>query len=268
MQNIAFGNLQKMRSQLNSPVDYRLVIGAEEVPLNELIGQSIHMIFSGNIFCNHCGRKTKKSFNQGFCFPCMRKLACCDSCIMSPEKCHYSQGTCREPEWGKTNCMIPHFVYLANSSGLKVGITRHTQVPTRWIDQGAHEAIAIAETPNRYLAGITEVALKKHIADKTNWRTMLKNEIEDKNLVEEREKLKEFIPDEAQDYYLSSSEEFRLNFPVLEYPKKLKSLNLEKNNSFKGKLKGIKGQYLIFENDVVFNVRNSEGYVVDFEVLA
>jgi hypothetical protein len=188
---------------------------------------------------------------------------------MHPElsKAHLDEED-RDLDYEKKVQLQPHIVYLANSSNVKVGVTRKSQIPTRWIDQGAHEAIVILETPNRYLAGITEVALKKHVADKTNWRTMLKNEIEDKNLAEERDKLKEFIPDETKAFYLEDSQELNINFPVIEYPKKLKSLNLEKNNTYKGKLKGIKGQYLIFENDVVFNVRNSEGYVVDFEILS
>ena len=162
----------------------------------------------------------------------------------------------------------PHIVYLANSSNVKVGVTRKTQVPTRWIDQGAHEAIEIVEVPNRYLAGITEVALKDHIADKTNWRKMLKNEIEDENLVEQRDALKQYIPEEALEYYIASNQETNIEFPVLQYPKKLKSLNLEKTPEYQGVLKGIKGQYLIFEDGTVFNVRNWEGYVVSIGVSA
>jgi hypothetical protein len=52
----------------------------------------------------------------------------------------------------------------------------------------------------------------------------------------------------------------------LKYPVKLKSLNLDKTPNFKGLLKGIKGQYLIFEDDTVFNVRGSEGYVVNLNI--
>jgi hypothetical protein len=153
-------------------------------------------------------------------------------------------------------------VYLANSSSVKVGVTRKGQIPTRWIDQGAHEAIEIVEVPNRYLAGITEVALKDHVGDKTNWRTMLKNEIVDENLVEWRDRLKQFIPDEAKEYFIESNTETNIEFPVLQYPEKPKSLNLDKTPNYSGVLKGIKGQYLIFEDQTVFNVRGSEGYVV------
>ena len=156
----------------------------------------------------------------------------------------------------------PHIVYLANSSNVKVGVTRKAQVPTRWIDQGAHEAIEIVEVPNRYLAGITEVALKDHVADKTNWRKMLTNTVDEVNLVEWREKLKNYIPQEAQEYFIESNTETSLKFPVVAYPEKVQSLNLDKTPKYKGVLKGIKGQYLIFEDNTVFNVRGSEGYYV------
>jgi hypothetical protein len=158
-------------------------------------------------------------------------------------------------------------VYLANSSNVKVGVTRKQQVPTRWIDQGAHEAIEIVEVPNRYLAGITEVALKAHVADKTNWRKMLKNDIEDESLMEWRDQLKEFIPEEAKEYFIENNTTTSLNFPVKKYPEKPKSLNLIKTPNYTGKLVGIKGQYLIFDDETVFNVRSNEGLVVDITIV-
>lgn len=161
----------------------------------------------------------------------------------------------------------PHIVYLANSSHLKVGVTRKSQIPTRWIDQGAHEAIEILEVPNRYLAGIAEVALKDHVSDKTNWRKMLTNDTQDEDLAKRRDQLKAFIPQEALPYYLEDSKEIQLEFPVLQYPEKVSSVGLKKNPSFEGKLQGIKGQYLIFEDQRVFNVRSHEGYVVQLGLL-
>jgi len=160
----------------------------------------------------------------------------------------------------------PHIVYLANSSNVKVGVTRKAQVPTRWIDQGAHEALEIVEVPNRYLAGITEIALKDHVSDKTNWRSMLKNDVKDESLTDWRDKLRPFIPEEAIPYYLENNAETHLEFPVLQYPEKPKSLNLEKTPNFEGKLTGVKGQYFIFEDNTVFNIRGNEGYVVRIEV--
>ena len=172
----------------------------------------------------------------------------------------------RDLTYEKSVQLKPHIVYLANSGNVKVGVTRKGQVPTRWIDQGAHEAIEIVEVPNRYLAGITEVALKEFVADKTNWRKMLKNDIEDVNLIEWRGKLKEFIPEEAKQYFIENNTETHLNFPVKKYPEKPKSLNLIKTPNYTGKLVGIKGQYLIFDDETVFNVRSNEGLVVSIEV--
>ena len=163
------GRLRKM-PVASAPVSYTLTVGDTKLPLQDFLGKTVQIDFDGVIRCIHCDRKTNKSFNQGYCFPCFRKLAACDSCIMSPEKCHYHEGTCREPEWGETHCMTEHVVYLANSSGLKVGITRASQVPTRWIDQGAVEAIAMMRVATRQLAGFVEVACKQHVADRTNWR--------------------------------------------------------------------------------------------------
>ena len=172
----------------------------------------------------------------------------------------------RDLAYEKQAQLQPHIVYLANSSNVKVGVTRKSQVPTRWIDQGAHEAIELVEVPNRYLAGITEVALKAEVADKTNWRKMLKNDIEDADLTEWREKLKHLIPEEAQEYYREEAKEMHINFPVHQYPEKPKSLNLVKEGSYRGKLVGVKGQYWIFEDQTVFNVRSNEGLVVAITV--
>jgi hypothetical protein len=260
------GVLKKMKTENNEEVDYFLEFENDIIHINQLLDKEIAIYFV-EYQCLNCG-KNKKIFRQGFCYDCFQEIPSAGDWIMRPElsKAHLGEED-RDLDYEKKVQLKPHIVYLANSSNVKVGVTRKSQIPTRWIDQGAHKAIVILETPNRYLAGITEVALKKHVADKTNWRTMLKNEIEDKNLVEERNKLEEFIPDETKEFFIKDAQEFIINFPVLRYPEKLKSLNLEKTNTYKGKLKGIKGQYLIFENDVVFNIRNNEGCVIDFEIL-
>ena len=217
--------------------------------------------------CLNCHLE-KKIYRQGFCKKCFFEIPTAGVWIMRPElsKAHLGEED-RDLEYEKRVQLQPHIVYLANSSNVKVGVTRKQQVPTRWIDQGAHEAIEIVEVPNRYLAGITEVALKEHVADKTNWRTMLKNDIKDENLVEWRERLQEFIPDEAKEYYIANNTETNINFPVEKFPKKPKSLNLEKEGTYTGKLVGIKGQYLIFEDETVFNVRSNEGLVVKIGLL-
>ncbi|MDO6764363.1 DUF2797 domain-containing protein [Agarivorans sp. 1_MG-2023] len=265
------GHLSKMRAELAEQVQYYLPVGEQELHLNPLIGQSFAFEFTGNIHCRNCGKATKKSYSQGHCFVCMRKLASCDMCIMKPETCHYSEGTCREPEWGETNCMIPHYVYLANTSGLKVGITRHTQIPTRWIDQGATQALPIFEVATRQLSGLVEIELAKLVADKTNWRAMLKGDAIELDLVAERERLLPQIGDAlaelAERFGLDSITALPdeavvdLHFPVEQYPSKISSFNLDKNPLVEGELQGIKGQYLIFNNGVI-NIRKFGSYEV------
>lgn len=260
------GVLKKMQTEYNQPIQYFLVFENDYINMNQLLDKKISIDFV-KYECLHCGLE-KPVYRQGFCQSCFFDIPQAADWVMRPElsKAHLDEEE-RDLEYEKQVQLQPHIVYLANSSNVKVGVTRKSQVPTRWIDQGAHEAIEIVEVPNRYLAGITEVALKEHVSDKTNWRTMLKNEIKDEDLVQWREQLKQYIPDEARDYYIASNTETNLDFPVQQYPTKLKSLNLQKTPHYEGVLKGIKGQYLIFDDDTVFNVRGSEGYVVKIEVL-
>lgn len=259
------GTLKKMQTEMGSPIQYYLVFENDFLHMNQLLDKSVSLRFVG-YQCLNC-HLNKKIYRQGFCYDCFFEIPQAADWIMRPElsTAHLGKED-RDLEYEKQVQLQPHIVYLANSSNVKVGVTRKTQVPTRWIDQGAHEAIEIVEAPNRYLAGVTEVALKKHVSDKTNWRTMLKNDIVDQDLIEWRGKLKEFIPDEAQEYFLENNKETNIEFPVLRYPEKPKSLNLEKTPSYKGVLKGIKGQYLIFEDDTVFNIRSNEGNIVAISV--
>ncbi|MEP1472423.1 MAG: DUF2797 domain-containing protein [Halieaceae bacterium] len=273
---LAEGNTRKMRTELVDPVQYRMIFGDTEVPLNDYLGQSLQLNFNGVINCVHCDRKTNKSFSQGYCYPCFRSLAQCDTCIMSPERCHFDQGTCREPEWGEANCMIDHFVYLANTSGLKVGITRGTQVPTRWIDQGATQAQAIFRVSTRLQSGLVETTFKSHIADKTNWQAMLKGDNEAMDLEAAKQKLLSDCADEISALQtahglqaitvLDGQEETHIRFPVLEYPTKVKSFNLDKTPTIEGTLMGIKGQYLIFDTGVI-NIRKYGGYHLSLHTL-
>ncbi len=259
------GVLKKMITENGSPVQYYLDMEQDFIHMNQLLDHEISITFK-SWQCLSCGAD-KKIFRQGFCYDCFYKMPQAGDWIMKPElsKAHLDIED-RDLEYEKQVQLQPHVVYLANSSNVKVGVTRKSQIPTRWIDQGAHEAIEIVEVPNRYLAGITEIALKEHVSDKTNWRKMLTNDVLDLDLKAEREKLVTYIPEEVRPYYLEHNTETEIDFPVLQYPKKIKSLNLDKTPSFKGKLKGIKGQYLIFEDGTVFNVRNWEGYVVSLQV--
>lgn len=260
------GVLTKMRTELQKQVEYYLIFETDFLHVNQILNKRISINFL-RYRCMNCGLE-KKVFAQGFCYDCYTSIPQAGNWIMNPElsKAHLDEED-RDLEYEKQVQLKPHIVYLANSSNVKVGVTRKTQVPTRWIDQGAHEAIEIVEVPNRYLAGITEVALKAHVADKTNWRKMLTNDIKDLDLAEERQKLKQFIPEEAMQYFLADNKEIEIHFPVLQYPKKVKTLNLSKAPFYEGVLKGIKGQYWLFEDGTVFNVRSHEGFVVELSIL-
>ncbi|GAB5498810.1 MAG: DUF2797 domain-containing protein [Pseudohongiellaceae bacterium] len=272
MKQQASGILRKMKTRLESPVTYRMRVGEDDVPVNPLLGKSLQLEYSGEIFCVHCGRKTSKSFNQGYCYPCFQSLAQCDSCIIHPEKCHFDQGTCREPAWGERYCMQDHIVYLANSSGLKVGITRATQVPTRWIDQGANQALAVIRVRTRLQSGTLEVMFKQHVTDKTNWRDMLKGKSEPLDMVAERDRLlgecQEEIAELEQRFgffaisIINGIDPVSITYPVQEFPEKIVSHNFDKDPVVTGTLLGIKGQYLIFDTGVI-NLRRFSGYNVN-----
>ena len=274
MNVIAHGIVRKMRSRLGQPVSYSARLGDNEIALNPFIDQQLKLIFSGDIYCIHCNRKTKKSFNQGYCYPCFQKLAQCDSCIIHPERCHLEQGTCREPAWGEKYCMQDHIVYLANSSGLKVGITRATQVPTRWIDQGATQALAIMRVRSRLQSGTLEMAFKQHVADKTNWRDMLKGKAAELDMAGERDRLLAACEEDIKELkdrfgffaisVLKGIDPVSIDYPVQAYPEKITSLNFDKGQVVSGTLKGIKGQYLIFDSGVI-NLRRFSGYEVELQ---
>ncbi|WP_293296584.1 DUF2797 domain-containing protein [Allomuricauda sp.] len=259
------GVLRKMKTEIGNPIQYFLVFENDFINMNQALDKEVQIDFI-KFQCLNCGRDLP-IFRQGFCKTCFFETPLAGDWIMKPElsTAHLDKAD-RDLEFEKKMQLQPHVVYLANSSNVKVGVTRKSQVPTRWIDQGAHEAIEIMEVPNRYLAGITEVALKAHVSDKTSWQKMLKNDIEDVDLVEWREKLKSSIPEETIAYFINDKQETLLEFPVLQYPEKVKSLNLDKTPSYKGTLKGIKGQYLIFDDNTVFNVRSSEGYFVGINI--
>jgi hypothetical protein len=259
------GVLQKMQTEFLTPVQYYLVFEDNFLNVNQLIGKEISISFEG-YQCLNCG-KQKKIFRQGHCYDCFMSSASVGDWIMRPElSTAHLDIEDRDLAYEKRVQLQPHIVYLALSSEVKVGVTRKTQVPTRWIDQGAIEAIPIVEVPNRYLAGITEVALKNHFADKTSWQKMLKNNVPDVDLVTERNNVLQWLPEEIKPYFAKEQELYKINFPIENYPTKINSLNLEKTPSFKGKVNGIKGQYLLFEEGTVFNIRSNEGIVVKIEV--
>ena len=265
MPSMVEGCLNKMQAsyQEAAPVQYTLPLEDETIRVNDLMGEKINLTFSGEIYCTHCGRKIKKSFQQGYCFPCMRKLPETDQCMVRPETCHFDAGTCRDPDWGQAHCFKPHTIYLANSSGVKVGITR--QVPVqRWMDQGAVQGLAVLQTKHRLDSGRIEMALKQGVADKTNWRNMLKGVQKPVDLKGVFESLKPLIPGDVDVEYLNE-DLVDIEYPVATFPEKIKSLNFDKTPEISGILQGIKGQYLILDSGVL-NLKKFTGYKVQFGI--
>lgn len=260
------GTLEKMQSVLNRVVQYKLLLGNNTVELNRLIGKTLRIEFLNQIICMHCGKTTKKSFGQGYCYPCFTSIPQTEECVLRPERCRAHEGIARDLGYATNHCLIDHYVYLANTGGLKVGVTRHHQIPTRWIDQGASEAIILAKTPNRYLAGTVEVALKTVVPDKTNWRKMLSGIPVPIDLSAEKDRIGDMLPFNMQEYLDFSDEPFTIPYPVHQYPKKIKGISLDKNPVVEGTLTGIKGQYLIFEDGRVMNVRKHGGYNIKLEI--
>ncbi|GAA5316628.1 MAG: DUF2797 domain-containing protein [Candidatus Pelagadaptatus aseana] len=274
------GHLRKMATEHTCQgdshnVQYQLVLDEQLIGLNQYIGSQLSIHYDNLIHCIHCGRKSNKSFSQGYCYPCFKKLAQCDSCIMSPEKCHYDAGTCREPEWADEFCMTDHIVYLANSSGIKVGITRLNQVPTRWMDQGAKQALPIFRVATRQLSGFVEDAFREYVGDRTNWRALLKGDADDVDLAALRDELFEKTRSAISSLQsehgvqaiqpITDGEVYEFSYPVATYPDKIKSHNLDKTPQVSGLLQGIKGQYLILDTGVI-NLRKFTGYQVDIAI--
>ena len=249
-------------SLTGSLAQYYLLFDDKRVDMNSLVGSPIELSFNKTIQCANCGRITPKSYSQGYCFPCARSLARCDLCIMRPETCHYHLGTCREPEWGLSNCFTPHIVYLANSSGIKVGITRKTNTPSRWIDQGAISALPILEVKTRRESGLIENHMIQQLfGHTTNWRIMLKNETEPADLVTAKESVLAEVSSLVDDLDAKTlpDDVVNIDYPVLKYPTKVVSLNFDKTPVISGVLNGIKGQYLLLESGVL-NIRKFSSY--------
>lgn len=275
MLELGRGAVSKMQIALDAPAQYSFRLDNEQHELNQLIGQTLRLEFLGAINCIHCDRSIKKSFSQGYCWPCFTTLARCDSCMMSPEKCHFDAGTCREPEWAQDFCMTDHFVYLANSTGVKVGITRGTQLPTRWLDQGAIQAVPIFRVATRQQSGFVEDALRSQVGDRTNWRALLKGDVEPVDLLQIREQLMESCAeslDALQERFglqaiqpITDVAVLDITYPVEAYPKKISSFNLDKNPIAEGTLIGIKGQYLMFDTGVI-NIRKYTAYQLSVSV--
>ena len=260
------GTLKKLKTEHQNIVDYKLPIGDELIPLNSLIGKEISLTYTGKIYCVDTGKLIKKSFGQGYSWESFTTLPECDRCIFQPELCHYAKGTCRDNAWGEKHCLKTHVIYISLTSGLKVGITRKTQVPTRWMDQGAVKAIVLCEVKDRLSSGLIEIEIAKELGDKTNWRNMLKNNFEKQDLTQTKKRIIEKFSPLLEKYQAEIMDDqiYEFNYPVEAYPDKVSAFNLYKNPLVKGKLMGIKGQYLIFDNGVI-NIRKYQGHEVQLE---
>ncbi|MBL7110629.1 MAG: DUF2797 domain-containing protein [Bacteroidales bacterium] len=257
------GNILMMKSEYSGVVHYCLPVGDELIDMNELIGKEIELLYLDQINCIRCGKKTKTSFAQGYCYPCFLNAPETSECVLRPELCRAHEGISRDMQWSQNHCLQDHIVYLSLTSGLKVGVTRISQIPARWIDQGAEKAIRICRTPNRFIAGTIELALKDYMDDKTNWRKMLTSGCpEDIDLVEEKGRAEELLPMDLQEYISDDDEIFELNYPVEDYPEKVKSIGFDKTHYMRETLTGIKGQYLIFDDGIVLNIRKHGGYLI------
>ena len=284
------GFLSKMRALAGEPARYSLVLDDLDLPLNNLLGHSVQLKFTGSIRCSHCGENTAKSYGQGHCYACFTELARCDLCVMSPDRCHFHRGTCREPDWGQAFCMQPHLVYLANSSGIKVGITRSDRLPIRWIDQGAVQAVPIFATPSRRIAGLIESIYKSEISDRTQWQRMLMADDLHIDLANARTGIGDKVYDAIMALSTKENLNFRdvsrpddieapapsdvtrftdaeittLSYPVLGYPSRVVALDPARSPDIQGQLLGIKGQYLILDTGVI-NIRRYTSYHLRFE---
>ena len=263
------GTIRKMSTEYSPETgDLQYSLNLDNSPvcsLNELVGKEITISFQGNIFCTYCGSKTKKTFSDGLCYRCFVTLPQADMCIMKPHECHFHKGTCRDPEWGEKHCFQDQTLYLSRSSCVKIGITRKHQQFTRWADQGAIEAMAIGTFPNRLEVGMAEYAISSELSDRTNWRNMLKNNVVETPFEEYRDKAKNLLNEEQLQNLHEDVKVYKFNYPVNRYPEKVKSFKLDKVPLFSKELTGIKGQYLIFGDEVI-NMRSHSGYEVTVNI--
>lgn len=259
------GVVKKMVTELSRPINYFIEFEDNFIHLNQFIDKLFKFECTG-YSCLSCS-ESPNLYRQGFCKSCFFESPLAGDWIMRPElsKAHLNIAD-RDLDYEKKIQLQPHVVYLSNTGRIKVGVTRKSQIPYRWIDQGAHEAVELLQTPNRFLAGEAEVALKKYMSDKTNWRSMLKNERDSSNIKSSKDHAKNFIPSNLLHYFIDASNVLSIDFPVVEYPDNPKSIKLNKGSYFSGILKGVKGQYLIFEKNQVLNYRAHEGHIFKIEI--
>ncbi|MCL6442825.1 MAG: DUF2797 domain-containing protein [Alicyclobacillus sp.] len=262
------GHLIQLTHKVSYPIQYSLLLDAGEADLAACLGRDIRIEWLGQKSCIHCGKHVKKLYQNGYCFPCVTTLAECDLCIVKPHTCHFHLGTCRDETFAEEHCMIPHYVYLAVSSSVKVGLTRKGRERIRWIDQGASAATLIAEFPTRKAAGEFEMAVAEFLPDKTDWRRMLTSDsIPDVDLHEVKDMVMKRVDPVYQPYLLQDTTEvYHFSYPRTHgFQVVLKPLSLDKTPVITGRLQGMKGQYLLLDTGVL-NVKRWAGYEVQVSI--
>ena len=259
------GVLKKMTSIHDNPVRYIIDFDNDLIFLNQIIGKKIKIHKTG--YCCLSCLENIQIFANGFCKKCFFESPIAGDWIMKPElsKAHLGIED-RDISYEKKVQLQNHIVYLSKTSGIKVGVTRSNNMSTRWIDQGAIEAVELIEVPNRYLAGVAEVKLKEKFSDKTNWRKMLTSNFEEADIIKNKKIALDELGSEFEEFFKTDSEVMKFNYQIDKSIDSVKSVSLKKSDDIEGKLIGIKGQYLIFEDSSVFNVRSNEGYVVDISI--
>lgn len=262
----AEGKLLKMKSVVGDDrkVFYQLDLGPTAIDMNGLLGRQLKLSFTGTIHCVSCGKVTRKSYAQGFCFNCMQTAPEAEACVLRPALCKAHLGVARDMRYAQAHCLKPHFVYLANTGEVKVGVTRQSQIPTRWVDQGASEGVKLCETPNRHIAGLVEQHLSAHFSDKTVWKKMVMNQInQESDLADFRQKALGLLTPGMLRFKCTDDQVYTFAYPVSEYPENPQTISLDKFPVIEGLLLGIKGQYLLLDGNRVLNVRRHSGYQVN-----
>ena len=270
------GNLRKLETapQPNQHGQVAYVLrGAdvlEALPVEEMnawVGERLHIQFEGQIHCRVTGQTIRKAYGEGMSYQAWSEHPAAVESVLRPELSRIHEGIAlRDFDWEQKHHNQPHYVYISQTGAFKVGVTRTTNRPFRWHDQGAVAAIAIAETPYRQLAGEMEVALKEILSDKTNFRKMLANVEPNRPEIEDwKEECFDYLGPAYEPFFIDEPPE-EFVYPVLNYPGKVISLTLDKAPYIEGTLQGIKGQYLLFDGGRVLNVRRHSGYRVRINI--
>ncbi len=259
--------VRKMILSVSQPaVRAWMPLGRHLVDVNALIGKPLRLSWPGMAECQSCGGIFSELHAQGFCKKCFFDSPLAGASIVRPELSTAHLGKAdRDLEFERAYQLQPHTVYLADSGGIKVGVTRTRQQVTRWLDQGATRAKVLAITENRYEAGLIEVALKAHFSDKTDWRKMLAGLSFDAEFSAAVDRALGAIPAELQRFAVTDGLEHRAHWSLAP-GFSAKSVKLSQpGDVLEGVLAGQRGQYLGFADGRALNVRSHEGLFLSLE---